>query len=197
MPQIPDEARKWFSYLIKKHPKTDFAKFGAGRILETYRQTHNWARPSVGAELHGSRRRSRGRRGTQALPAPGPMHSRRLTFRVSRARPGMRGWEIQELVCARLGEAGYPTPISDHGTTRGYVHGLGHGIGFELHEYPSFKEEAGEEGLLESGDVVTLEPGLYDPEAGWGVRIEDVFAVGDDGLERLTPLPDALDPRAW
>ena len=114
-----------------------------------------------------------------------------------RARPGVRGWSLQERVCERLDAAGYPTPITRRGTTRGYVHGLGHGVGFEVHEYPSFKEEAGEEGLLEAGDVITLEPGLYDTEAGWGVRIEDLYAVGDDGLENLTPLPYDLDPRAW
>ncbi len=113
------------------------------------------------------------------------------------ARPGIRGWALQERVCAHLHRAGHPTPITDRGTTRGYVHGLGHGVGYELHEYPSFKEEAGEEGLLSAGDVITLEPGLYDPEAGWGVRIEDTYAVGEDGVESLTPLPYALDPRAW
>ena len=51
--------------------------------------------------------------------------------------------------------------------------------------------------MLETGDVITLEPGLYEPEAGWAVRIEDTYAVGDDGLESLTPLPYALDPRVW
>ena len=113
------------------------------------------------------------------------------------ARPGVRGWSLQESVCQRLDEAGYPTPITDRGTTSGYVHGLGHGVGFEVHEYPSFKEEAGDEGLLEVGDVITLEPGLYDPDAGWGVRLEDTYAVGARGLENLTPLPYDLDPRAW
>ncbi len=113
------------------------------------------------------------------------------------ARPGVRGWSLQESVCARFSEAGYATPITDPGATRGYVHGLGHGVGFELHEYPSFKEDAGDEGLIEAGDVITIEPGLYHPEAGWAVRIEDLYAVGGDGLETLTPLPWDLDPRAW
>ena len=115
----------------------------------------------------------------------------------ARARPGVRGWALQEGVCERLDAAGYPTPITVPGTTHGYVHGLGHGVGFEVHEYPSFKQEAGDEGFLEVGDVITLEPGLYDPEAGWAVRLEDLYAVGDDGLETLTPLPYDLDPRAW
>src|SRR6185503_3051499 len=40
------------------------------------------------------------------------------------AAPGERGWAMQEAACARLGEAGWPTPVSQPGTTRGYVHGL-------------------------------------------------------------------------
>ena len=113
------------------------------------------------------------------------------------ALPGERGWTMQEAACARLGERGWPTPISQPGTTRGYVHGLGHGVGFELHEYPSFRRHAGAEGTLGVGDVFTLEPGLYDPEAGFGVRLEDLVALGGEGPENLTSLPYELDPRAW
>ena len=114
------------------------------------------------------------------------------------ARPGARGWSLQEEVCALFGDAGFPTPISDPGTENGYVHNLGHGVGHELHEYPSFRREAGAEGLLGAGDVITLEPGLYDPDAGWGVRLEDLLVLGEDGIaEDLTPLPYELDPRAW
>jgi Xaa-Pro aminopeptidase len=116
---------------------------------------------------------------------------------VLRAAPGVRGWDVQEAVCARLGAEGYPTMISEPGTTRGYVHNLGHGVGFELHEFPSFKRATGAEGVLRKGDVFTLEPGLYDPEAGWGVRLEDLFYLGPEGMETLTPLPYDLDPRAW
>jgi Xaa-Pro aminopeptidase len=43
-----------------------------------------------------------------------------------------------------------------------------------------------------------LEPGLYDPERGWGVRLEDLVVLGPDGIaEDLTPLPYDLDPRTW
>ena len=113
------------------------------------------------------------------------------------AAAGVRGFALQESACARLGAAGYPTPISHPGTEVGYVHGLGHGVGHELHEYPSFRKHAGKEGVLAQGDLFTLEPGLYDPEAGWGVRLEDLVALGEHGLENLTPLPYDLDPRAW
>ncbi len=110
---------------------------------------------------------------------------------------GVRGFALQESACARLGAAGYPTPLSHPGTATGYVHGLGHGVGHELHEYPSFRRHAGREGVLAAGDLFTLEPGLYDPADGWGVRLEDLVVLGDGGLENLTPLPYELDPRAW
>jgi Xaa-Pro aminopeptidase len=114
-----------------------------------------------------------------------------------RSAPGVRGWDVQEIVCRRLGAAGYETPVSHPGTTRGYVHNLGHGVGFDLHEFPTFKKASGGEGVLREGDVFTLEPGLYDPEAGYGVRLEDLVRLGPEGLETLTPLPYEMDPRAW
>jgi Xaa-Pro aminopeptidase len=115
----------------------------------------------------------------------------------SRVAPGARAWDLQEAACQDLQEAGYPTPLSHPGTTRGYVHGLGHGVGWELHEYPSFRRHAGEEGTLEHGDILTLEPGIYEPEEGFGVRLEDTHYLGPEGLENLTPLPYELDPVAW
>ncbi len=114
-----------------------------------------------------------------------------------RARPGVRGWELQEEVCGIFQAGGMPTPISTPGTTRGYVHNLGHGVGFDVHEQPIFRKAAGAEGVLREGDVFTLEPGLYEPQEGYGVRLEDLVYLGPDGLENLTPLPYELDPRAW
>jgi Xaa-Pro aminopeptidase len=114
-----------------------------------------------------------------------------------RANPGIRGWDLQEAVCVRFTAHGYLTPISDPGTTTGYVHNLGHGVGFDLHEQPIFKKVSGAEGVLREGDVFTLEPGLYDPAERYGVRLEDLVWLGPDGLENLTPLPYDLDPRAY
>ncbi len=113
------------------------------------------------------------------------------------AEPGRTGTELHTATCERFEEAGYPTPRSAPASTRGYVHGLGHGVGFDLHEYPTFRPDQGAAGELTTGDVFTLEPGLYDPEAGWGVRVEDLCHLGLDGLENLTPLPYELDPQAW
>lgn len=115
------------------------------------------------------------------------------------ARPGVRGWDLQKRTCEILEGHGFATPISRPGTLTGYVHNLGHGVGYELHELPSFKEQASEsEGRLEAGDVVTIEPGLYDPSSdGYGVRLEDLVVIGEERNENLTPLPYDLDPRAW
>jgi Xaa-Pro aminopeptidase len=115
-------------------------------------------------------------------------------------RPGARGWDLQEAVCRLLAERGWPTPVTAPGTLRGYVHNLGHGVGQELHEYPSFRREAqaAPEGELAAGDVVTLEPGLYEPAAGgFGVRLEDLVVLDENGAENLTAWPYDLDPRAW
>lgn len=114
------------------------------------------------------------------------------------ARPGARGWDLQEAACRHFESKGYRDPIRHPSTEEGYVHGLGHGVGFELHEYPSFRKEAGTEGVLAAGDVVTFEPGLYSPRDRYGVRLEDLVVVGEDGIaEDLTPLPYELDPKAW
>lgn len=136
-------------------------------------------------------------------PSPGLRRAHALVLAAleranSRARPGVRGWELQEEVCGLFGAEGIPTPISTPGTARGYVHNLGHGVGFDLHEQPIFRKASGAEGVLRQGDVFTLEPGLYEPEAGgYGVRLEDLVHLGPAGLENLTPLPYELDPRAW
>jgi len=121
-----------------------------------------------------------------------------LELAHGRSVPGTRGWSVQEAVCAHLTAQGYLTPISSPGTTVGYVHNLGHGVGLDLHEQPIFKKVSGAEGVLREGDVFTLEPGLYHPEQGFGVRLEDLVWLREGGtLENLTPLPYELDPRAY
>jgi Xaa-Pro aminopeptidase len=115
-----------------------------------------------------------------------------------RARAGVLGWDLQMAVCDLLEGAGYATRRSHPETVQGYVHGLGHGVGFALHDAPGFRKgPEGDAHRLLAGDVVTLEPGLYDPEGGWGVRLEDLVLVGETGVENWTPLPYALDPREW
>jgi Xaa-Pro aminopeptidase len=68
---------------------------------------------------------------------------------------------------------GHPTIGSNPTTTSGYVHSLAHGVGLHIHEAPSFSDVPGNEARLEPGMVLTIEPGVYYPERGFGVRIED------------------------
>ena len=120
-----------------------------------------------------------------------------LETSLEAVRPGVRGWTLHERVCRLFENEGFEVPDKNPGAQSGYFHLLGHGVGYELHELPSFRETGPGTEEFQAGDVVTIEPGLYDPEAGWGVRLEDLVVVTEDGMTNLTPLPYDLDPRAW
>lgn len=72
---------------------------------------------------------------------------------------------------------GYATLRKDSKTTEGYVHSLGHGVGLDVHESPSLRDYEGNKDTLKPGVVITVEPGLYYPSKGFGVRIEDYLWV--------------------
>jgi Xaa-Pro aminopeptidase len=80
--------------------------------------------------------------------------------------------------------------IEEGGQGEHFGHGLGHGVGMDIHEAPRLSRTAGEEPLL-AGNVVTVEPGVYLP-GRLGVRIEDLVAVQERGNDVLTSLPKSL-----
>jgi Xaa-Pro aminopeptidase len=98
-------------------------------------------------------------------------------------RPGTPAASYQALVCDFFESHGYPTQRSDPKSFEGYVHGLGHGVGLDIHEKPSFSLT--QRDVIEEGDVITIEPGLYFPEREIGVRIEDTFVVRSNGVETM------------
>ena len=99
--------------------------------------------------------------------------------------------EYQKFVCDEFNKSGHPTPMHTSGVlTEGYVHSLGHGLGLNVHERPWSRHTAAGDNLLKSGVVVTIEPGLYYPEKGMGVRIEDSYWIRPDGvMEKLAEYP--------
>ena len=99
--------------------------------------------------------------------------------------PGTPASSYQAMVSAYFEARGYATTRSAPRTVSGYVHGLGHGVGLDLHERPSFSLSAANGDQIETGDIVTIEPGLYFPDRAIGVRIEDTFLVTADGVETL------------
>jgi Xaa-Pro aminopeptidase len=109
-------------------------------------------------------------------------------------RPGTPASSYQALVCDYFEAKGYTTLQSDPATTSGYVHGLGHGVGLEIHEKPSFALNPNNRDLVETGDILTIEPGLYFPEREIGIRIEDTFVVREEGVETLCRGGYGLEP---
>jgi Xaa-Pro aminopeptidase len=107
-------------------------------------------------------------------------------------RPGVRGRELHEATCDLFEAAGWATQRTGGGD-EGFQFALGHGVGLEVHEPPGLGFSGREPFVV--GDVVAIEPGLWDKRIG-GVRLEDLLLVTADGCETLTDYPYALTPRA-
>jgi Xaa-Pro aminopeptidase len=108
---------------------------------------------------------------------------------------GTMASSYQALVCDFFEARGYATTRSNPATLDGYVHSLGHGVGLDVHEKPSFSLAESNLDEIEPGDIVTIEPGLYFPDREIGVRIEDTLVVGEDGrVETLCRSDRGLRP---
>ena len=99
---------------------------------------------------------------------------------VEAVRAGATGRDVDEVSRVSIREAGY---------AEAYGHGLGHGVGLLVHEAPALRPESHD--TLVAGNVVTVEPGIYLP-GRFGVRIEDLVAVTEDGCEVLTSFTKQL-----
>ncbi|HEX6229839.1 MAG TPA: aminopeptidase P family protein [Solirubrobacterales bacterium] len=93
---------------------------------------------------------------------------------------GVGGEALDQVARDRIDTAGH----GEH-----FGHGLGHGVGLEVHEAPRLSRRS--EDLLEAGEVVTIEPGVYLP-GEFGVRIEDLVVVTEDGHRNLSGMPKEL-----
>ncbi|GAB4334985.1 MAG: Xaa-Pro peptidase family protein [Dehalococcoidia bacterium] len=92
---------------------------------------------------------------------------------IERVEAGMTGAQAHALAAGVIAAAGY----GDH-----FTHGLGHGVGLDVHDYPPYLGPSSED-ILEEGMVFTIEPGIYVP--GWGgVRIEDIVVLEEGGRAR-------------
>jgi Xaa-Pro aminopeptidase len=101
---------------------------------------------------------------------------------ISRIRAGVPGSEAHQAVVDYFRDHGYDSD------TKGFTHNLGHGVGLQVHEFPTVGP-AGK--TLEKGNVITIEPGLYYPGIG-GVRLEDIGAVTAKGFEKFTNFSEDL-----
>ena len=100
---------------------------------------------------------------------------------IAAIRPGVKAHDVDAEARSVIEEAGFG---------RFFDHGLGHGLGMDIHEAPRIRKESNV--LLEPGMVITVEPGIYLPDWG-GIRIEDDVLVTPDGCEVLSHVPKSLD----
>lgn len=105
-------------------------------------------------------------------------------------KAGRPGAEYHDLAARVLESAGFRTGRGADGLPRGFFHGLGHGVGLDIHEDPRLAPSGVTQ--LQPGNVVSVEPGLYDPAWG-GIRLEDLVVVRADGCENFCTMPKELE----
>lgn len=106
-----------------------------------------------------------------------------------RIRDGANAYDIHFEILNYFNGEGFPTGQMS-GRMQGFFHGTGHGLGLDIHEAPSFGQRS--KNALRTGNVVTVEPGLYYQGMG-GVRLEDVVLVTPTGCKNLVQIPKFLE----
>jgi Xaa-Pro aminopeptidase len=108
-------------------------------------------------------------------------------YAIENLKPGVNGRIIHEGIHKIFSERGFTTG-EQGGRMQGFFHGTGHGLGLDIHEFPRVSAL---DHVMEEGEVVTVEPGLYYLGLG-GVRLEDVVVITKTGCENLTTFPKSL-----
>lgn len=108
---------------------------------------------------------------------------------ISNIKPGTKGSDIHKLVDDYFINRGFKTKKGGK-KIEGFFHGTGHGLGLDIHEFPALNAFSND--ILQEGNIVTIEPGLYYPKIG-GARIEDMVLVTKNGCENLTNFPKFLE----
>ncbi len=112
---------------------------------------------------------------------------------VSELETGLNAAHFQDRTCDLFEAMGHKTTRQDPSIESGYVHSLGHGLGLNVHEKPWFSRKDDPSNTLVPGSVFTIEPGLYYPEKGMGIRLEDTYYVTQDGsFEKFVDYPMEL-----
>jgi len=114
--------------------------------------------------------------------------ARNASFEAIKA--GAIGSQVYDVCCDVLEKAGYETTRGGRKVTKGMPHSLGHGVGLQIHESPRINELS--TSPLKEHNIVTVEPGLYDPHVG-GVRLEDIIEVTKSGYNNLTGMETQLE----
>ena len=109
---------------------------------------------------------------------------------IDAIQAGVTGSQVYDVCCDVLERAGYETTRDGKKVTSGMTHSLGHGVGLQIHESPRMSELS--KSQLREHVVVTVEPGLYDPDVG-GVRLEDIIEVTKSGYNNMTKMKTVLE----
>lgn len=120
---------------------------------------------------------------TRTIVVGAPSDKQREIYEIVRKAQEEASKAVKPGVAGKVPDACAREYITNAGYGEYFGHGLGHGVGLDIHEGPSLSKAA--EKLLEVGNVVTVEPGIYLPDWG-GVRIEDTVIVLENGIEVLT-----------